>query len=109
MEIVGWYLGRFENGVRHGMGDDFLIVPRDEGDVYKKISRQYNRGHLIRNHTQEESEEFIEDIISHLEYFGFMGIVKTKDDSNNNQLYQNIDLMVPDIQFIEKNESLYDI
>ena len=36
-----------------------------------------------------------------------MGIVKTKDDSNNNQLYQNIDLMVPDIQFIEKNESLY--
>ena len=38
-----------------------------------------------------------------------MGIVKTKDDSNNNQLYQNIDLMVPDIQFIEKNESLYDI
>jgi hypothetical protein len=39
MEIVGWYLGRFENGVRHGMGDDFLIVPRDEGDVYKKISR----------------------------------------------------------------------
>lgn len=86
LQIVGWYLGRFENGVRHGMGEDFLIA--ESGDSYKMINRQYNRGHLMKNHIEDDKVHFVEDIISHLEYFGFMGIVRRLDtEADKNQLY----------------------
>jgi hypothetical protein len=47
LNLVGWYIGRYENGVRHGLGQDVMIEDNDKYFINPKI---YNRGYLVQNY-----------------------------------------------------------
>ena len=75
LNLVGWYIGRYENGVRHGLGQD-VFIESDEEEKYRIVPKIYNRGYLVRNYHQNyDSEIVVSDILSHLEFFGFMGLI----------------------------------
>lgn len=49
LNLVGWYIGRYENGVRHGLGQD-VFIESDEEEKYRIVPKIYNRGYLVRNY-----------------------------------------------------------
>ena len=112
--LVGWYLGRYENGVRHGIGQDVFLI-RDElteEDRYRMVERVYNKGFLVKEHSKEAQVKEVDDILSNIAFFGFMGLIeRQKPDVGEagNQLNLNIDLEIPDREFPESNNvSMYD-
>ena len=66
-ELVGWYLGRYENGVRHGLGMDIFIIHENNGDVkYKMIEKNYSKGHLSHAAFQDIKGVIVDDIMQNL-------------------------------------------
>ena len=99
LELVGWYIGRYENGMRHGIGQDVLILRQktersvgkfDDADViagqpeevmsYKIIPRIFNKGHIIKTYMGLQNEKVVDDILTHLEFFGFIGLIDQQDE-----------------------------
>ena len=70
---MGWYIGRYENGVRHGLGQDVFIEREEE--TYRIIPRIYNRGLLVMTYQNLENDLIVTDILSNLSFFGFMGLI----------------------------------
>jgi len=74
-------MGRYENGVRHGLGQEVLIMAEDvenkEGvERYKMIPRVYNRGHLLQTYSTADQSRIVTDILSNIDFFGFMGLIE---------------------------------
>ena len=113
-ELVGWYLGRYENGVRHGIGQDVFIIHDEltDEDKYQMVERVYNKGFLVQEHAKEAQKKEVDDILSNLSFFGFMGLIERQqpeDAQTANQLNLNLELEVPDREFPERNDvSIYD-
>lgn len=97
LELVGWYIGRYENGMRHGIGQDVLIMKQktdrsryQENEMlagqptevmsYKIIPRIFNKGHIIKTYMGLQNEKVVDDILTHLEFFGFIGLIDQQDE-----------------------------
>jgi hypothetical protein len=76
--LMGWYIGRYENGVRHGVGQDVMIEREDE--TYKIIPRIYDRGLLVMTYQNLDNDLIVTDILSNLDFFGFMGLIDQQDE-----------------------------
>lgn len=124
---MGWYIGRYENGVRHGLGQDVMIVsegdldpaehPGNENvvgrevglgqgnaaseeasdnsqsvtDYYRMIPRVYNKGHLLRASQGLSRPKVVRDILSNLDFFGFMGLLDQEEDDFEADSVDNTD------------------
>jgi len=108
LKLVGWYLGRYENGVRHGIGQDILILEnmQDASIKYKIIDRNYNKGRLVVDSFLDTVAIVVDDIMQNIKFFGFMGLVKSCETKLHDELCPFTDLEISDFQFFENNESL---
>jgi hypothetical protein len=112
LNLVGWYIGRYENGVRHGLGQDVFIL--QEEDQYQIVPRIYNRGYLVQTYHNLESELQVSDILSHLDFFGYMGLIDQQDEviellnkDMPNELNRRLNLQLFDKEFPEDKKSIY--
>mmetsp|Transcript_9997 Transcript_9997/g.15132 ORF Transcript_9997/g.15132 Transcript_9997/m.15132 type:complete len:146 (-) Transcript_9997:2404-2841(-) len=96
--VVGWYMGRFENGVRHGIGREIIIMdstsninsPNQSGlgnqvygkDRFKMTPRVFNKGHPVPIYS-EGKEQIVEDILGNIDFFGFMSQVEKGEDEGS--------------------------
>lgn len=97
--LKGWYIGRYENGIRHGLGQNVWIESQynqlGAGDgiysefqssqyteKYRIVERIYNKGHLLNTSVALRGKEdlLVDDILSSLQYFGYMGLIDQQDD-----------------------------
>lgn len=76
-DLHGFYLGRYENGARHGIGQRVLINhdalrPHEKYEITPQL---YNDGFLVKSF---ERQKFLsEDILINVDYFGFLGVVES--------------------------------
>ena len=50
----------------------------------------------------------VEDIISNIDYFGYMGLVGISDPTDKSVLFHHYDTEIPDFQFPENGKSILD-
>lgn len=115
-------MGRYECGVRHGIGQQVMIEPdidNVELERYKIIPKVYNNGNLVRNEHEDKNMLIVTDILSNIDFFGFMGLIEQQDDemeaniqlrkklASISELTLRINLEVKDIDFPEEISSLW--
>lgn len=112
MNLKGWYIGRYENGIRHGLGQNVWIESQynqqsSEGifsefqssqysEKYRIVERIYNKGHLLNTTGALKPKEdlLVDDILSSLQYFGYMGLIDQQDE----EVDQNSDFEYGSVQ-----------
>ena len=73
--VVGWYLGRFEFGVRHGIGREVLVqteqdTPRRSPEKFIITPHVFNKGNMVPFFNAKS--EYVDDILTNIDFFGFM-------------------------------------
>ena len=63
MNLIGYYLGRYENGVRHGIGQEITILTHSDTLLYRVVERIYNKGYLIPNSDNSIKTKIVDDIM----------------------------------------------
>ena len=93
--LVGWYLGKYENGVRHGFGQDIFICcdENSDDDKYQIIERTYNKGVLVSKLGRSKGK-IVDDILSNIKFFGFMGLVEKDEPDYQSDLNLNLELEI---------------
>jgi hypothetical protein len=51
-----------------------------EDDTYKIIPRIYDRGLLVNTYQNLDNDLIVTDILSNLDFFGFMGLIDQQDE-----------------------------
>jgi hypothetical protein len=51
-------------------------------EKYRIVERIYNKGHLLSNNgaLNFDQDRLVDDILSSLQYFGYMGLIDQQDD-----------------------------
>jgi hypothetical protein len=70
------------------------------------MEQNYNKGEEIGYHL-ENTVRVVDDIISNLQFFGFMGLIRQGPEfrDHHNDLYRDVDLTIPDVHFMESKKS----
>ena len=111
MTLIGWYLGRYEGGMRHGKGVDIIMLNSEDEDLddsYKIVPRCYNKGAPISHLNSLDNIKIVDNILLELNFFGFMGRIENYDDTVPvNDLNQGLRLTEPDLEFPESTKSIF--
>ena len=86
--VAGWYLGRFENGVRHSIGRQVLVI-QEEGTPsvasyrgksvrFEITPKVFNKGNPVPFYDAESV--YVDDILTFIDFFGFMSQIEKSDD-----------------------------
>ena len=105
MELWGYYLGRYENGKRHGVGQRIQVLSDQRFEITHQL---FKGGVLAPSHADTKFQAI--DLMSNIYYFGYLGIVPNSAPLSEDEqtLYFNRDLKVSDFQFLESQASLFD-
>lgn len=99
-----------------------MIIPDGEGvdqERYQITPKVYNKGHLISSsRIDNECSVIVNDILTHVSFFGFMGLIENQDGEMQadlqlrkklnqvSELTKRLNLEIMDIDFPESFHSL---